>query len=84
MGLEIILIPLCVTMESSKLRHYLHFLSDFRLSEFKTVEKYGQDVMEKINERNKIRRNGGNYTKVCQSVYHCFYFLILKVVASGM
>ena len=35
-----------------------------RLSEFKTVEKYGNDIMEKINERNKLRRNGGNYNKV--------------------
>lgn len=35
-----------------------------RLSEFRTVEKYGQDIMEKINDRNQIRRNGGNYNKV--------------------
>ena len=40
------------------------FLSCNRLSEFKTVEKYGQDIMEKINERNQIRRNGGNLNKV--------------------
>jgi len=38
------------------------------LSEFKTVEKYGQDIMEKINERNQLRRNGGNYTKVQSDV----------------
>ena len=40
------------------------FYSHHRLSEFKTAEKYGQDIMEKINERNQIRRNGGNYSKV--------------------
>lgn len=38
------------------------------LSEFKTVEKYGQDIMEKINERNRLRRGGGNYTKVQSDV----------------
>ena len=40
------------------------FCSFNRLSEFKTVEKNGQDIMEKINERNQRRRNGGNYNKV--------------------
>ncbi|XP_078348976.1 syntaxin-8-like isoform X2 [Oculina patagonica] len=43
-------------------------LGDTWLSEFKTVEKYGQDIMEKINERNQIRRNGGNYNKVQSDV----------------
>ncbi|XP_068672057.1 syntaxin-8-like isoform X1 [Montipora foliosa] len=42
--------------------------SDTWLSEFKTVEKYGNDIMEKINERNKLRRNGGNYNKVQSDV----------------
>ncbi|KAJ7340167.1 hypothetical protein OS493_002896 [Desmophyllum pertusum] len=41
---------------------------DTWLSEFKTVEKYGQDIMEKINERNQIRRNGGNLNKVQSDV----------------
>ncbi|KAK2571566.1 Syntaxin-8 [Acropora cervicornis] len=44
------------------------FGEDSWLSEFKTVEKYGQDIMEKINERNKLRRNGGNYNKVQSDV----------------
>lgn len=38
------------------------------MSEFKTVEKNGQDIMEKINERNQRRRNGGNYNKVQSDV----------------
>lgn len=41
---------------------------DTWLSEFKTVEKNGQDIMEKINERNQRRRNGGNYNKVQSDV----------------
>ena len=43
---------------------FFFFFSHHRLADFKTVEKYGQDIMEKINERNQIRRNGGNYSKV--------------------
>ena len=46
---------------------FFFFFFHHRLSEFKTAEKYGQDIMEKINERNQIRRNGGNYSKVIQT-----------------
>ncbi|XP_073245350.1 syntaxin-8-like isoform X1 [Porites lutea] len=42
--------------------------TDTWLSEFKTVEKYGQDIMEKINDRNKLRRNGANFSKLQSDV----------------
>ncbi|XP_032232980.2 syntaxin-8 [Nematostella vectensis] len=36
---------------------------DSWLTQFKTVEQYGQEVMEKINVRNQQRRAGGNFSK---------------------
>ncbi|XP_020916500.2 syntaxin-8-like [Exaiptasia diaphana] len=33
-------------------------------SECQNVQQYGQDIMEKINERNRIRRSGGNHARV--------------------
>lgn len=54
------------------------FLCHHRLSEFKTVEKYGQDIMEKINERNQIRRNGGNYSKVIWYVFRVQWITELR------
>ncbi|KAK3728523.1 hypothetical protein QZH41_011599 [Actinostola sp. cb2023] len=33
-------------------------------NEYKGVQQYGQDIMERINERNKIRRSGGNHARI--------------------
>ncbi|XP_031573574.1 syntaxin-8-like isoform X2 [Actinia tenebrosa] len=33
-------------------------------NEYRGVEQYGQDIMEKINERNRLRRSGSNYARI--------------------
>ena len=34
------------------------------MSDCKSVENLGSEIMEKLNEKNKLKRSGSNYSKV--------------------
>lgn len=45
-----------------------------RQNEYQVVQQRGQDIMEKINDRNRIRRAGGNHARVWIIIKLCLHF----------